>query len=309
MKNIFPTLSSQAVLSPMAGVTDIAFRTLAKKYGAGMTYTEFVSSTGLVRGNKNTKKMIQTDESEKPVAVQLFGTSVDDTIQAGLIAQDSFDVIDVNCGCPAWKVIKSGAGSEMLKNPKQIGFFVQKLVESLDKPVTVKIRAGIDDTSINAVEVAKIIEQAGASAIAIHGRTQKQGYSGKSDWNIIKQVKQAVSIPVIGNGDVFTPEAFVEKLSYSGVDAIMIARGAIGNPYIFQQIQDYMKTGTYKQKKPIPLFLEYLALAKKYNISFSVIKTHAMQFTKGMDGGSKIRENISKIKTLSELEMYCNSLS
>ncbi len=298
----FPKLDGKAVLSPMSGVTDVAFRALAKKYGAALTYTEFVSSTSLVRGNKVAWKMVETDPSEKPAAVQLFGHNEQDVVSAAQQLQDKFDIIDVNCGCPAWKVIKTGAGSEMLKQPDKIARFINKLATSVNKPVTVKIRIGIDDQNINAVQVARLVEEAGAAAIAIHGRTQQQGYSGVANWEIIKQVKEAVNIPVIGNGDVFTPEQFKQKLDYSGVDAIMIARGAIGRPFIFKQIQDYMKTGKYEEYNPIPLFFEYLELAHKYNLRAKDIKGHAIMFTKGIQGGSNLREALGKSMTIEEIK-------
>ena len=303
----FPKLKSKAILSPMAGVTDVAFRTLARKYGAALTYTEFVNSIALTSGNENTEKMLITNSSEKPVAVQLFGSSVNDIIEAAKKVEDRFDIIDVNCGCPAWKVIKTGAGSEMLKNPDKISKFVNKLASSVSKPITVKIRTGIDEHNINAVEVAKKIEDAGAAAIAIHGRTQKQGYSGKADWNIIKEVKNSVNIPVIGNGDVFTVEDFVKRKD--DVDAIMIARGAIGNPAIFQQIQDYIKNGSYESKDKLEQFSEYLELAKKYDIPFSTIKTHAISFTKGLQSGAQLREKLSKSKSLNILKDNIKSFS
>ncbi|MFT4311895.1 MAG: tRNA dihydrouridine synthase DusB [Candidatus Woesearchaeota archaeon] len=299
---MFPKLNSPALLSPMAGITDVAFRTLAKRYGAGMTYTEFVSSTGLVRQSKSAQRMIVRDSSEKPVAVQLFGSNVTDITQAAKMLEEQFDIIDVNCGCPAWKVIKTGAGSQMLKNPQLIYEFISQLVACTKTPVTVKIRIGVDDHSINALEVATLVQKAGASAIAIHGRTQKQGYSGQANWDIIKQVKEHVDIPVIGNGDVFTPESFKKRLDQSGVDAIMIARGAIGNPYIFKQINDYLQTGTYDTKHPVEQFFEYLELAKKYQILFSSIKNQAMHFTKGIEGGAKIREELSLAKTIQDIE-------
>src|SRR3989344_3277665 len=301
LKNKFPKLESPAILSPMAGVTDVAFRTLCKRYGAGLTYTEFVSGTAIVKGYNKTLKMIETDNTEKPVAVQLFGNSIDDVVSAAKLIQDKFDIIDVNCGCPAWKVIKTGAGSEMLRSPEKIAAFISKLVDAVNKPITVKIRAGIDENSINAVEVAKLIERAGAAAIAIHGRTQQQGYSGKADWEIIKKVKENVNIPVIGNGDVFTPEDFKEKLEFSNVDAIMIARGAIGNPFIFQQINDYLKKGFYEKDNRLLHFNEYLELALKYNIDFSDIKRHAMSFTKTIQKGALFREKISLCNNLEEL--------
>ena len=302
MKFPFPKLGSRAILSPMAGVTDVAFRALATKYGAGLTCTEFVSGTAIVRGAKGTLDMLQTSPNEKPVAVQLFGSSVADVVKAGQLMQDRFDIIDVNCGCPAWKVIKTGAGSEMLRDPQRISDFVKQLVAGVDRAVTVKIRIGIDDNHINAVEVARLIEAAGASAIAIHGRTQKQGYSGKANWDVIRDVKRAVSIPVIGNGDVFTPEDFKRRLDESGVDAVMIARGAIGNPAIFAQIREYLATGSYQKYDPISQFFEYLALARQYSVPFSVVKNQAISFTKGIVGGAKVRQQLGVLKTVDELE-------
>jgi|SRR3989338_2894271 len=302
MSRKFPKLNNKAILSPMEGVTDVAFRELCKKYGAALTYTEFTSGTAIVRNSRKSLEKIRTSVLEKPVAVQLFGKDFNDVVLAAKLVEKDFDIIDINCGCPAWKVIKSGAGSEMLKKPKGIEKLVRLLVKNIKKPITVKLRLGIDDNSINILEVAKICENAGASAIAVHGRTQKQGYSGKANWELIKQVKEIVKIPVIGNGDVFTPEDFKEKLKFSKVDAIMIARGALGNPYIFKQINDYLKIGKYnKNPDKIKLFFEYLELAEKYKISFPQIKTHAVSFTKGLQSGAELRKKIMSCKDKDEL--------
>ena len=300
----FPKLKSQAILSPMAGVTDVAFRALCKKYGAAMTCTEFLHSTAINRRNKKTLQMLKTDKIENPKQIQLFGSSIEEVIKAAKFVEKDFDIIDINCGCPAWKVIKTGAGSELMKNPEQIANLIKQLNKAVKIPITLKIRKGIDDTHVNAIKVAKIAEQAGAAAIAIHGRTQKQGYSGISDWELIKKVKQAVNIPVIGNGDVFTPEDFKEKLEFSGVDYILIARGAIGNPYIFKQIDDYMKTGKYKTKNPSVLLEEYLKLAKKHNLLFSQIKNQAINFTKGIPKSAQLRQKLVTSKNLRNLLSY-----
>lgn len=291
----------------MAGVTDVAFRALAKRCGAALTYTEFVSSTALVRGSKKTEQMIVTDPSEKPAAIQLFGSSVNDVVEAAKMVEDRFDVIDVNCGCPAWKVIKTGAGSELLRKPEGIASFISKLAGAVSKPVTLKIRTGIDEKHINALDVARQAEDAGAAAIGIHGRTQKQGYRGIADWDIIKKVKELVNIPVIGNGDVFTPETFKQRLDESGVDYILIARGAVGNPYIFTQIKDFMEKGVYGAPDRKKLFSELLSLARKHQVPFAAIKDHALHLTKGIDKAAALRDRISRASTVEEISSLITS--
>ncbi|MBU0667197.1 MAG: tRNA dihydrouridine synthase DusB, partial [Nanoarchaeota archaeon] len=240
-KSSFPKLKNPTILSPMAGVTDIAFRTLAKKYGAALTCTEFVSSSGVIRGNKDTLDLLRIHPSEKPVAVQIFGGNITEVVAAGKLLEKQFDIIDFNCGCPVYKVIKNGAGSGLLKKPVFLSKLLNKLTTAVNVPVSVKIRIGVDETHINALEIAKIAQDAGVAAVTVHGRTQKQGYSGSADWDLIKKVKEKLSIPVFGNGDVFSPETFKNCLDESGVDGIMIGRFAIGNPYCFRQILDYLK--------------------------------------------------------------------
>lgn len=300
----FPKLKGKAILAPMSGITDVAFRELCRKYGAALTYTEFVSSSAIVRGNEKTFNIIKTSNSEKPSAVQIFGSNKPEILESAKKLEKSFDIIDINCGCPAPKIIKICAGSELLKSPDKISDIIKSLTSQIKKPITIKARIGIDNKHINILEIAKLAEKAGAAAITIHGRTQKQGYSGKADWDIIKQVKQSkeISIPVIGNGDITSPELFKQRLQESGVDYIMIGRAAIGNPYIFKQINDYLKTGKYKTRPQLEQFQEYLTLAIKYKIPFQQIRTHAIYFTKGLKNSTQLRNQLSKCKTLDELK-------
>jgi nifR3 family TIM-barrel protein len=294
----FPDIKGKALLSPLAGVSDAAFRELARSYGAALTYTEFVNAIAVVRGNEKTKEMLKTAENEKPSAVQIFGTDIPYMTKAAKFLSRKFDIIDINCGCPAVKLTKTGAGAMLMKNPKLIGEIISSIKKEVKNHVTVKIRAGVT-TNKNAVEVAKIAEKAGASAITVHGRTLGQGYGVKADWDIIKKVKKSVGIPVIGNGDVDCPEVFKKRLAYC--DAVMIGRAAMKNPYIFRQINDFMKKRSYDAKPYKEQLNEYLNLAEKHKIEFTHVKENAIRFTKGVEGGARLRDRIMQCKSMYEL--------
>jgi len=306
MKTIFDNLEIGALLSPMSGITDVAFRSLCAEYGADITYTEFTHSSSILNGEDTLR--IKRSSEEKIVGCQLFGNNIEEVVEAAKHVEDKFDLIDINCGCPAWKVIKSGSGSALLNNPSKIHSLVERLVEEVHVPVTVKIRIGIDKENINALNVSKAIQRAGGAAIAIHGRTTKQGYSGKADWDVIKKVKQNIDIPVIGNGDIFTPEDYKEKMSETGVDAIMIARGAMGNPHLFKNIKEYLEKGTYTTNKELEAFFSYYERAVKEGIQTVNIKKQAMQFTKGMRGGSTIRKKLTEANNKKEIYNVLNSV-
>ena len=249
-------IKNQVVMAPMAGITNMAFRKIIKDFGAGLVYSEMVSDKALCYGNTKTIDMLQVDDGEHPVSIQLFGGEVETMVKAAkFIDQHSnCDIIDINMGCPVNKVLKADAGSKLLLYPDKIYEIVKGIVDNVSKPVTVKIRSGFDSKHINAVEVAKLIEKAGASAIAIHGRTRSQMYEGKADWKIIADVKAAVKIPVIGNGDVRSVEDAKRMLEETGVDAVMIGRAALGNPWLIKQVVQSLETGviieepTYQEK-------------------------------------------------------------
>ena len=304
------TLPNNLILAPMAGVTDLPFRLLCKEQGAGLLCMEMVSAKAILYKNKNTKELLTIDPRENPVSLQLFGSDPD--IVAGIahqIEDRPFDILDINMGCPVPKIVNNGEGSALMKNPKLAGEIIKKTVNAVQKPVTVKIRKGFDDDHVNAVEMAKIAEDAGAAAIAVHGRTREQYYAGKADWDIIRQVKEAVSIPVIGNGDLLTPEDVTAMKEQTGCDGFMIARGAQGNPWIFRQILHYFETGEHLEK---PSFAEVTQMILRHArmlmdfkgdyIGIREIRKHAAWYTAGHPHSSQLRVKINEVESYEELE-------
>ena len=309
-------LENPYILAPMAGVTDLPFRLLCKEQGAGLLCMEMISAKALQYKNKNTKVLLAIHPQEYPVSLQLFGS--DPKIiseQAKRIEDLPFQILDINMGCPVPKVVKNGEGSALMKNPKLVFEIVSQLVKAIEKPVTVKIRKGFDDDHINAVEIAKIAEEAGASAVAVHGRTREQYYSGEADWDIIRQVKEAVSIPVIGNGDVTTPEKAEELVQTTGCDGIMIARGAQGNPWIFSEMIGKEKNGVTPprpDKEAIRnMILRHSKLQIQYRGEFAgmrEMRKHVAWYTKGLTGAADLRRRVNETETLDELMMLLEEL-
>jgi len=306
-----PKLNSDIILAPMAGVTDVAFRLLCKKYGVSLTVTEMISANAIARNNKATIKMIDVVKEEQPRVIQLFGQNTNNLVKAAKYCEDKCEIIDLNLGCPASKIIKQGSGSALLERPNKIKEIVEALVKAVNVPITCKLRLGITKNKINIIKIAKICEDAGASMLSIHARTQKQAYTGKADWQWIKKVKQSVSIPIAGNGDVKTVEDYLKIKKDTNCDYVMIGRAAIGDPYIFKQINDYNETGKYKkrdQKQQIEDFFEYLVLAEKYEIPFNNIKFHAQSFTKGIRGSNQFRNKLNMIKDVAKIKIEMKKL-
>ena len=309
-------LKNNVFLAPMAGVTDMPFRVICSEMGCGLVYSEMVSAKGLMYGSKNTEKLLSVDKRERPIAVQLFGSSPEILGKMAKSLEDAaIDIIDVNMGCPAPKIVKNGEGSALMNTPALVGEIVRSVVESQKKPVTVKFRKGFDDGSINAVEIAEIAEANGASAVAVHGRTREQYYSGKADWDIIKEVKKSVSIPVIGNGDVFSPQDAENLFDYTGCDAVMIGRGAQGNPWIFRRITKYLETGEILpppdagERMEVALrHLKMLVDFKGEYIGVREMRRHLSDYTKGMAGAAQMRGKINSASTLAEMEEYIKSI-
>ena len=309
-------IKNQVVLAPMAGISNTAYRQIIKEMGAGLIYAEMVSDKALVYGSEKTFDLLKMSDMERPIAQQIFGSDVDSFVKAAKLVEDKMhpDIIDINMGCPVPKVaIKSQAGSALLKNPDKIKEIVSAVVKAVSVPVTVKIRSGWDANSVNAVEVAKVIEEAGASAITVHGRTRAQGYSGNADWNIIKQVKEMVSIPVIGNGDITSAEKAKEMLDFTGCDAVMIGRGVLGNPWLIKECVSYLDSGIIPPK---PSAREKIEMLKRHyqllvdstseKQAILEIRTHALWYIKGMPKSAYIKNEICKTKNSEDLFKILN---
>lgn len=304
-------IKNQIVLAPMAGISNTSYRKIIKEMGAGLIYAEMVSDKAMCFGNAKTLDLLKMSEEERPIAQQIFGSDIDSFVMAAKKIEEVMhpDIIDINMGCPVPKVaIKNQAGSALLKDPDKIGKIVSAVVNTVSVPVTVKIRSGWDDAHINAVEVAKVCESAGASAITIHARTRAQGYSGEADWNMIKEVKQAVSIPVIGNGDVTSAKKAKEMLETTGCDAVMIGRGVLGNPWLIKECVEYLENDklpepvSYEEKVAMMRrHYELLVQDKSDTQALLEIRSHIIWYLKGMPESKRIKESICKCKTTEEM--------
>lgn len=304
------SLEGNIVLAPMAGVTDLPFRLLCKEQGADLICTEMVSAKGIFYNNKNTEDLLRIDDRERPVSLQLFGSDSDIISEmAKKIEHRNFDILDINMGCPVPKVVNNGEGSALLKNIPLAAKIIEKTVKAIDKPVTVKFRKGFGADEVQAIEMAKAAEAAGAAAVAVHGRTREQYYSGKADWEIIAKVKDTVSIPVIGNGDIFTPEDAKNMMEQTNCDGVMIGRGAQGNPWIFHQIKTYLETGMVPEKPPFSEVCRMILRHAKMQIEWKgekrgmrEMRSHAAWYTAGYPHSASLRRAMNTVETYEQLE-------
>lgn len=304
------TLDNPYILAPMAGVTDLPFRLLCKEQGAGLLCMEMISAKALQYKNKNTKALLTIHPEEYPVSLQLFGSDPEIISRiAHEIEELPFQILDINMGCPVPKIVRNGEGSALMNQPKLVHEIVSQTVRATKKPVTVKIRKGFDEDHVNAVEIARIIEEAGAAAVAVHGRTREQYYSGRADWEIIRKVKEAVAIPVIGNGDVTSGESALKMMQETGCDGVMIGRGAQGNPWIFSELIEYEKTGVTPKRPDVSEIRDTMLRHARLQIDFKgdylgirEMRKHVAWYTKGIKGAARLRDEINRVESYSELE-------
>ena len=310
---ILNTLKNHIYMAPMAGVTDRAFRALVHEHGAGLTFSEMVSAKSIVYRNKNTAILLDNAPHVRPWAVQFFGHEPEILAEAiKMLENCPFDIVNINMGCPMPKIVKNGEGAALMNNPALAGRMVEAAVMASSRPVTVKIRKGFSNTSLNAVEIAKTAEAAGAASITVHGRTRCQYYTGEADWDAIAEVKRAVKIPVIGNGDIFSAEIAIKRLKESGCDGIMIARGAMGNPWIFSRTVACLETGTMPpeptQEEVIQTAIKHLYAVAADKPVIVEMRKHLSWYTKGMHGSAELRSKINQAKTAQEMEALLVSL-
>jgi nifR3 family TIM-barrel protein len=309
-------LTNNLILAPMAGVTDLPFRLLCKEQGAGLLCTEMISAKSIYYKNKSVAQLMETDSREHPVSLQLFGSDPDIISEmAKQIEEQPFEILDLNMGCPVPKIVNNNEGSALMKDPQLVQRIVTKTVRAIQKPVTIKIRKGFNDSLVNAVEIAKIVEDCGAAAITIHGRTREQLYSGKADWDIIRQVKAAVSIPVIGNGDLTCGKDVHRMAVETGCDGFMIGRAAQGNPWIFHQIHEYFKTGREPEKpswtQVVAMILRHtqlLAAMKGEYLGIREMRKHASWYTGGYKNSAKVRGRIHQVESIAQLKALFEEL-
>lgn len=307
-------IANNIALGPMAGVTDLPFRKLCKEMGCGLMYTEMVSAKAILYNNKNTGELLRVDENERPIAVQLFGSDPDIMAEmAARIEEGPYDFIDINMGCPVPKIVGNGEGSALMKNPKLAGDIVAAMVKKCKKPITVKIRKGFDDENINAPEFAKVLEANGASAVAVHGRTREQYYTGNADWDIISKVKAAVNIPVIGNGDITAPVDAKKMIEQTGCDGVMIGRAARGNPWIFKEVSHYLATGELIERPTLDevrkMILRHARMLVEYKGNFIGIREmrkHVSWYISGYPHSAAIRNQVNMVESIEELEELIN---